>query len=341
MGHPSICRLIAVVVALGLPACSQAGPIDANPANFSDKLAAAKSGDTIRLAPGSYDDFEMVGRKFSPSLVIEAGSAKLQTVRLARTEGVTIKGGSFMIGEPTRHPKSGEPNYGAAIQLSSVDGIKIVGARFLGASAAAQPKRTEFGDGYGVRVQRGRNVDVIDSRFEGLKIGIAMTQTDGFNLKRNLFSGMREDGVAVSLSRNGVIEKNECKGTRVRADEHPDCIQMWSRPTAPPTSDIVIRGNRIEGSTQGIGLHNHVRNGVDDGGFDRITIEDNDIRVSRPNAINLQNGRASTIRNNRISTLPGSRHQARIRFSGETVVVCGNAVEPGGNAAVVAKEPAC
>lgn len=341
MGLHILTRLVAIIALLALPACGRAGPIEVNPGNLAAKLADAKPGDTLRLAPGNYREIEIVGRSFSPALVIDATAARLNSIRLARTNGVTIKGGVFTIGPPRKHPKSGEPTYGSAVMLNNVQDIKVIGGRFLGTASPSAKTRTEFGEGYGVRVQRGRNVEVSGGSFEGLKIGVAMTQIEGFTLRNNVFSGMREDGMAVSLARNGVIEKNECKGTRVRADEHPDCIQMWSRPTAPPTSDVIIRGNRIEGPTQGIGLHNHVRGGVDDGGFDRITIEDNDIRVSRINAINLQNGRESTIRNNRITTIPGSAYPARIRFSGDTVKVCGNSVAAESEDGQSTKDSAC
>jgi len=139
---------------------------------------------------------------------------------------------------------------------------------------------------------------------------------------------MRADGMDIALSREGVIEGNHCWGTVIRTDEHPDCIQMWSRPNAAPTSDMLIRKNRAEGDTQGISLFNHVRNGVDDGGFDRIVIEDNDVQVSASQAIAIYDGRASIVRNNHVRTLPRARYRASINLRGE-VERCGNTVEGG------------
>jgi hypothetical protein len=115
---------------------------------------------------------------------------------------------------------------------------------------------------------------------------------------------------------------------------------MWSRPTAPPVADVIIRRNRIEGDTQGIGLHNHVRDGVDDGGFDRILIEDNIINVSRTNAIDLANGRESIIRNNKVTTLPGAKGRASIHAREGSVTMCGNSVAAGAGKPG-AKDPPC
>jgi hypothetical protein len=92
--------------------------------------------------------------------------------------------------------------------------------------------------------------------------------------------------------------------------EHPDCVQLWSRPDAPPTSDIVIRFNRAYGPTQGFSGFNHVRNGVDDGGFDRITIEGNAVDGAFPQAISLMSGRDSAVRNNRVATYPDAPFRA-------------------------------
>ncbi|MDZ4375393.1 MAG: right-handed parallel beta-helix repeat-containing protein [Phenylobacterium sp.] len=308
------------------PGCSQAGVVQATPETLKARLAAASPGDTIKLAPGTYRDLQIGPRKFSPALTIDAGEARIIEARLSGTEGVRLQGGTYLLGAISPSKDDKQRVLSSAIRMNKVRDISLSGATFIGPSAETAPQKLPFGEGYGVRIIGGHDVSVSDSQFEGFKSGMALTRLDGFRLTGNSFAGMRSDGLSVSLSRNGLIERNHCRDTKVRAEEHPDCIQMWSRPQAPPTSDIVIRANRIEGPTQGIGLHNHVRNGVDDGGFDRILIEDNEIRVSRANAINLQNARASTIRNNKVSTYPGARFRASIRSSGDTVTVCGNTV---------------
>jgi hypothetical protein len=137
---------------------------------------------------------------------------------------------------------------------------------------------------------------------------------------------MRSDGIQVGEGRNGLIEENDCAETRIRDVEHPDCIQLWSRPTSPPTADIVIRRNRAKGTMQGVFLGNHVREGVNDGGFDRILIEDNVLDVGYPNGIALHEGRDSIVRNNKVTTFPGSRWRASINLKGGDSKQCGNSV---------------
>jgi hypothetical protein len=152
-----------------------------------------------------------------------------------------------------------------------------------------------------------------------------MSRVEKFRLLQNTFARMRSDGVSMGEVRDGLIEGNECRDTRIRDLEHPDCIQLWSRPRSPPTADIVIRNNRAEGATQGVFLGNHTRDGVNDGGFDRILIEGNELNVGFPNAIALVDGRASIVRNNKIRTFPGAQYQANINLRGD-IVRCGNTV---------------
>jgi hypothetical protein len=92
----------------------------------------------------------------------------------------------------------------------------------------------------------------------------------------------------------------------------------------------VIRGNKILGATQGINGFNHIRNGVDDGGFDRLTIRDNDIQIQYSNAIAVQSGRDIQVMNNRIRTLDGALSRASINLGRSPGAVRrGNIVEAG------------
>lgn len=325
-------RSKTLVIALALPmvlGCSNAKSAlkQANPATAKVVIASARSGDTIRLARGDYYGITVKDRTFAPALTIEAGDARLTDARLDNIDGLVIQGGTYL---PLRRDRQGGGEaFGEALRMNNVRNVKVRGATFVGPGSPSATAQTEFGEGQGLRVIGGQNIEVVESRFEGFKRGLGLRLVDGFRVAGNTFLDMRSDGLNAALSRNGLIEANNCAGTRIRDTEHPDCIQLWSAPNTKPTADIVIRRNRIEGSTQGIGLYNHVRGGVDDGGFDRIVIEDNEIKVSRANAIMLVSGRESVVRNNKVSTAPGARFQASIRVTGGTVRQCGNIVGEG------------
>lgn len=319
----------AALLALSGAACSPAADaapqsVRATPATLSAVLAKARDGDIVVLEPGVYADVAINDRTFETPLILEARDATLRGLRAKNVSGLTIRGGEFRVPAPTTKASTGEQIYGGALRFDNVSRLTVTNGRFIGPGAPPGAASGPFGEGYGVFVVTGSDVTVTDGKFQGLKNGIVLSRVEGFNLSGNQFAANRSDGINVGEGRKGVIEKNECLATRIRDNEHPDCIQLWSRPTTPPVSDVVIRGNRAEGKMQGIGMFNHTRNGVNDGGFDRITIEDNDMRVAYPHGIALMESRDSVVRNNRVSTLPGARWRAGI-LAAETER-CGNTV---------------
>jgi hypothetical protein len=184
---------------------------------------------------------------------------------------------------------------------------------------------------YGLSLTRCKNVRVLDCDFEGFGRGIVASMCDGFDFTANRFSGMKIDGINLAQCWRGVVSDNDFIEPDT-GEAHPDAIQMWSRPTmrqpggavvpAPPTSDIVIARNRVRGMlTQGITAFNHVREGVDDGGYDRITIVDNEIEVGMPQALALYAGRNCAVLRNRVSTFPEATSRASINLVGCTGLV--------------------
>jgi hypothetical protein len=306
---------------------ARAATLRANPRNVADVLAKAGPGDTVTLEAGHYADLNFSRKSFAPPLTIDARAATGANWKLRQVTGLTIRGGRFELPPPSVVPP-GKADSRQSLRLDRMENLKIVEAQFVGPARNEPGSDPIYGEGYGVFIVGGLNVQISDNKFQGFKSGIVLTRVDRFRLSNNEFRLMRSDGIQVAESHMGAIEQNRCLETHIRDKEHPDCIQMWSRPTSPPTADIVIRKNTVVGLTQGVGLFNHVRDGVDDGGFDRITIEDNDINGGLPQGIGLMSGRDSVVRNNRVATLPGSKYLTNI-IIGPGVLRCGNVVAAG------------
>lgn len=323
-------RLVAVVAITGglTTACARpanGAPHKADPKSFGDVFKRAQSGDVITLEPGDYGAVRITNKTFEKPIVIEAGAATFDGFTGSNLDGVEIRGGTFRLPPGKIKPSTGNMVYGFALRFDGVRNFRLKGMSIVGPGAPLGVVDGPFGEGGGVLFNVGENIEIGETRFTGLKNGIVMSGTTGFRIVQNTFTGMRSDGMTIGTSRSGLIEGNDCSGTRIRDKEHPDCIQLFSRPTAPPTADVVIRKNRAAGKTQGILLANHTRAGVNDGGYDRILIEDNDLTVGFPNAIALIDARDSIVRNNRVNTFPGSEYAARMTFRGE-VKQCGNLV---------------
>lgn len=288
-------------VLLALPGKSQ--KIDpVTPANLERALEQAGGGAKIVLTPGDYGAVAFPARNFRPALQIDARAARFTGITLAKVSGVAIKGGTL---------------------------------------------RGPGGRSYGISISEARNIRISDMRIGGAHRGIVVNQSENVTLIGNKLTGLISDGINVAYSKRIRVERNSCAdfrptpaiydatGKRLRDGDHADCIQAWSRPQFAPTSDLTIVGNEADGLMQGIFLGNHVRDGVDDGGFDRVVIRGNRVRVGMPNGILVSNARGGEVTDNVVRTTPGAvlpnrpgwAVRAKLLVKDSTVRVCGNSVE--------------
>lgn len=267
------------------------------------QLRTARDGAVIRLAPRDY------------GLVIVPPSSHAVPVRIyaqgARFSGLVFKG---------------------------VSGLKFEGGTIVGLG----------GKSYGISISGSDNISITGMTITGASNGIVVAASQNIFLLSNTLTGLRTDGIDIASSRKIIVRDNSCSnfspvmdsydasGKLLRGGgDHPDCIQAWSRSQTSPTSDLTIERNRIEGKMQGIFLGNHVRNGVDDGGFDRVIIRNNVIRVSMYHGIAVSNARDSMVIDNKVSTFPGGFNPKRpdqpikawVRVVGGRTIACGNSVD--------------
>ena len=294
-------RVLAVLTVAALVACTGAasaptGP--ATPATLMARLKSAKGGETIRLAPGDYGIVNFPREVHSPAITIDASGATFTGLVLNKVGGVTIRGG------------------------------QVVGPG---------------GRSYGISIRGSERVRIENMRISGAHRGIVTNESRDIALVGNALTGLVSDGIDVASSQRVLVQRNSCRdfspnlavfdaaGKKVRDGDHPDCIQGWSRSTLPPTSDVQVLDNVIEGRMQGIFFGNHVRNGVDDGGFDRIVIRGNKVTVNMA-GIAIGAVRDGVVRDNVVDVWPGvlfpTRPQFRLkpnlRASGERLTFCGN-----------------
>jgi nitrous oxidase accessory protein NosD len=276
--------IFAVAAVIAVSACDPASSAPTGPATpetLKARLEAAKGGETIRLAPGDYGVVTFPRRVYSPEITLDARAATFTGLVLMKGGGVTVKGGTVV--------GPGGRSYG--ISIRGADNVRIEGMRITGAHR-------------GVVVNESQNIALVD----------------------NELTGLISDGIDVALSSKVLVQRNRChdfspnlavfdaNGKKIRDGDHPDCIQAWSRPTRAPTSDIQVLDNVIEsGRMQGIFFGNHVRNGVDDGGFDRILIRGNRLKVNML-GITLADARDSVVRDNIVDLWPGLVFPERPKF---------------------------
>jgi len=312
-------------------------------ASIAALLAQAKPGDTVVLPAGEYANEAISGLTFSPAVTLDARAAKVTTFSAKDVTGLHVKGGTWAnaIGETW----AGR-TWAIAIACERCHDVTFDAVTVTGPPADA-PGR-EFA-GYGISFLSSDHVAVTNSTFTGFRMGLGFSLTADFAAVGNDFGFMTSDGIDVGQGWRGRIEDNIFHDTHIIAKEHPDGIQIWSRADTAPTSDIVIRRNKVSGGSQGISGFDGPRKypagyKLADGrvlerqeevpavGFDRITIEDNDGAVDQPDGISLVNGRDSVMRNNHVSTMKDSRYWARFMIKPDDggTKHCGNTAEPGG-----------
>lgn len=324
--------LIAILLA---PALAEAATVQATPATLAAKVASARPGDTIRLSRGTYVD--PVLRRIADRVTLDAREAEIVRMTVHGASGLKIVGGTWRTGCPTVTALPARWCDGMALRLLETRNVTVSGAAFHGPPAG-------IAHGSGIFVLRGGGVDVTDTSFRGLAKGIRFRLIDGFSAKRINCAAQRVDCITIAQSWNGLIEDVTCRETKISSNEHPDCIQAWSRADAKPTGNIVLRRIKAYDDTQGIGFFNHLRlyragtrladgtvlkadTRVDDGGYGRIVVEDSEIVVTRPNGITIRGARELVLRNNRVVSAPGSRRKAKIVTGGSVEVQrCGNSV---------------
>jgi hypothetical protein len=320
----------AWIVAAALVAASASNCVaathSATPETLADVVRHAGAGDSIALAQGDYRGIRISRCHFDPTITLNAAKATFYGLLITDCAGIAIRGGEFRLPPPVVN-SSGVVVQGWAIRSDRSANIAVQNARFVGPGHPDTGDGFVYGEGEGVRVSQDDGVVVEDSSFTGLETALVIDRTDNFRVSRITSTGMRSDGIDIAESHHGVIEYVQCSGTVIRDKEHPDCIQAWSKLTSVPTSDIVVRHVSVVGDTQGISFLNQAYIGNDTGGFDRITIEDNDVEVSYPIGIRLDDGRDSIVRRNHIRTRAGAKYWATLHTT--AAKACGNVVEPG------------
>lgn len=255
-------------------------------------LANAKAGDNIVLASGNYDDLVIRGVGISPNVTIDASRGQFTSVVINDVRQFSWLGGLVL---PVVNIQKNKP----AFQINRSQGVKLAGAAF----------RAD-GQGVGIDIRNSGEVSIVDGQFDGLLRGIVFRNVAKGSAKGNVFRNMTSDGINIVSSVKISIIGNRCIDFAADGDFHPDCIQGWSEKGKPPVADILIEANIIDGRMQGISFFDHAA-----GGFDRITVRNNQVTTGYPNAIALSQCRNCMVSDNAVRTSPGARFKSKIRVN--------------------------
>lgn len=157
--------------------------------------------------------------------------------------------------------------------------------------------------GYALKLTGVHGLSVAGGTYTRAKRGIVMDGVTDVRIIGPLLTGLQTDGIDVAASQRVLIHSATCENFAPLPGDHPDCIQLWSVAGRTPTADVTVKSSTATGAMQGINGFNHVRNGVDDGGFDRITFTGNTVAVTYSQGIGLYDCRMCIVTENKATSL--------------------------------------
>lgn len=264
-------------------------------------IAGLQPGATIRLPPGDNGRIVIRDQQFDPPVTIDATDAVVRGLDIRNAGGIIWRGGII------------EAPKGRGDDDTSLKG------------------RGRGDEHHGALVKSARDVTFDHVTFTNAKIGLVAARSTGLTVRQSRFTGMRSDGINSVGNSHVLIENNIFTDTRPipstgsKADgtwqdgDHCDAIQIWAPPDVPVATDITIRGNIIEGATQGINTF-----GPHGDGYQRIIVEHNSINTNYAAGISVMNCTDCRVRYNKLWPNALAKHRINLRTDNSTGQFCEN-----------------
>lgn len=233
-------------------------------AELMSLAGAARAGDVIALAPGSYDRVALRDLRFDGEVIITSADparpAQLTGLKAFGVENITFR--NLVLAD---HEPGGL--FGFEVRQAAqvaFDQILVHG-----------PPGERGYDTNAFIIRDSIDISITQSEFTHLRHGINMLDSVGVTVRGNYFHDLRSDGVRGGGVSDIVVADNLFTNFRPAFGDHPDAIQFWTLNQPNSASAITITDNVIlrgaGAAVQGIfmGDENGARPYVD------VTIADN------------------------------------------------------------------
>lgn len=291
-------------------------PVVKNQTELDAAIKAARSGDTILLAPGTYTSLVVYGLNPAANITITSqdpnNRAVIGSVKINASSNITLKG--LDVVRPTMPTNELE----VANQVNSSSNITIDGVRFSGGTG--DPSNAL---GTGLWMKDGTNNKVINSSFDHYVIGMSARNGTNMVVQNNYFHDNRRDHTNFAQMSGVTIDSNKFEGLYPIGDEHPDAVQFMTTGTTVGSSNVMISNNVVlQGGgrgTQGFFLSDEIGKQ-----YQNVTIKNNLVYLSGwYHGINVKNGAGVTIESNTIFSASDEK-STWIRVEGVTGTVKDN-----------------
>ncbi|HEV2363406.1 MAG TPA: right-handed parallel beta-helix repeat-containing protein [Caulobacteraceae bacterium] len=203
---------------------------------LQNALNRAKAGDTIQLAPGTYNAFWIRDVHFSSAVTItsanSADPAVLKGLSVHACSGLTFKDLKFCAVDTTSY---------FPFTVAGSSNIVLTGLGVYGDAA-----QLATGKATGLLIRGSSNVTVSNSNFCNLMVGLGQINNNGLTITNNSFHDLHIRGIDGGGSNNVVISYNTIHDIfPTPGGLHADGIQFWTNASNPDGSNIQIIGNSI------------------------------------------------------------------------------------------------
>lgn len=259
-------------------------------------LKAAKGGDIITLAPGTYDGLSFDTLNFSPAVTITSADTahpgKLMHFVMENVSGLTFRNVVFSAEAPT------SPAYNIYNgQNITLDHVNVHG------SLDGNPQN----DPFGISFFDSNNITVSNSVFQQLSSGLGFTRSSNIVVSGNHIHDMESDALDFNQMSNLRVTGNVIHDIFPVPGDHPDNMQFMTAGTSVASHDITVSGNLMyKGAgayAQGIFMGDEVGTLP----FQNVTLSDNLIVGTGWSAIRPTHNIDLTIIGNTLITLAGDQ----------------------------------
>lgn len=279
-----------------------------NQSQLTNALRNVDDGDTILLGAGTYSKLQMQGGgrtdfDFSSKVTIKSADANrpavINEMLLQNVGNLEIQDVTF---DYTGRQASDTPSWarGTPFALKGTSDVTLSNVDIKG------HLQNNWAVGTGLYVNTSDGFTIRDSDMTDFKIAMNIWGTDDVTIEGNSIRRMNHDGLFLGGIDGIKIEDNFIGDYRSQYPSalHKDSIQFYTNKNiAPPSEDIVIRGNTIESADyrHGIFVFNELyREGNLSAYHRNILIENNYIHSTNKLGITVAHGDGVVIRNNTV-----------------------------------------
>lgn len=275
-------------------------------------LQTAQPGDTIYLAPGTYNDVRI--RNTGP---LDISISSLDTEDQAVVTGLDVSNAQGLhFSNITFSAAEGDNNCFQVSSSSDItfSGVVVHGPDNIGSGNEVSP----------FMVRASNDITIVDSEFYNLHNAAKFDDVDGLLISGNSFHDIRCDGVRGGGVSNAVITNNVFTDfypiDTGGPGDHPDAIQFWSTNQDEPgrnitiSDNLVYRGNGLP--IQGI----FIRDTRDQMPFEDVNVSGNVILGGLYNGVSVDGVVGGEVTNNLVIGFPDQRSFLRVIMENEFLV---------------------